>query len=506
MNKKLRKFLEANGLRQDATDQEAWDLYDQLKEDGVELPAVNPGRRSATGSQTPVETPAEPDPAEPATQREDTDAAVARALIADAVRRNDIEDRLRIAGLSEADGGDFARSMLNDPQCTVEVASRKIFERMKKTNPPVGNGAHGSIHVGIEAGDKFRAAALDGLLMRCGHRIEKPADGARQFRGMRLTEIIRESLELQGVNTRGMDPRALAGRALAPASSSDFPNLLGALVNKSLISAYMEAPATWRPLVAVTDATDFKTKYAVKLSGAPDLMPLRENGEYVTAELSDSKESYAVTTKGRIIYLTRTMIINDDLGGFNRVSMMFGQAARRFENSTVYGLITGNAAMSDGENLFSAAHNNLLTGADLDSSSLSVGRAAMRRQVGMKGETLDVLPAFLLTAPEGETNAEVLLRSTALPSGTYSSGVINPHAGKLTPISDPLITDTDAWYLFASPSQYPVIEVAWLMGEEQPYIDEQVEFSNDALGIKVRHDFGAGVVDYVGGAYNPGAA
>lgn len=513
MNPKLRKFLEANGLRHDATEQEAWELYDKLNGDGVEFPAVDPGQRSAAGSVPAGQggggdggAGAGGDGAGAGTNANgDTDAAVARALVADAARRNDIEDRLRTVGLMDADNGDFARGMLSDPRCTVELASRKIFERLRKDNPPIGNGAHGSLQMGEDARDKFRAAALDGMLLRLNHAIEKPAPGAREFRGMRLTDIIRESLELSGVNTRGMDPRVLAGRAISPASTSDFPNLLGALVNKTLLGAYMEAPATWRPLVAVGDATDFKAKYAIKLSGSPDLMPLDENGEYVTADLSDSKESYVVTTKGRIIRLTRQMIINDDLGGFNRISLMFGQAARRRENKAVYGLITANGNMSDGYALFSSQHNNLLTGADLSSDSLTVGRTKMRRKVGMAGEIIDVTPVFLLAAPENETNAEIILRSTALPSGTFSSGVVNPHAGKLTPITDALIEDADAWWLFASPNQYPVIEVAWLMGDQQPFIDEEVDFASDSLGIKVRHDFGAGIVDHIGAVYNPGA-
>jgi hypothetical protein len=48
------------------------------------------------------------------------------------------------------------------------------------------------------------------------------------------------------------------------------------------------------------------------------------------------------------------------------------------------------------------------------------------------------------------------------------------------------------------------IEIAYLEGEEQPYIEEEVDFDSDALKIKVRHDFGAGVVDHVAGYKNDG--
>ena len=525
MHPQLRAFLLANGLRADATEAQAWEYHQQLQADNVlyngperaEAPATPAVTSGAQRSQSGVDLPAaviaggalQSQPgadlpaaviASEARQSQPDTATINFAIAADRQRAATIEDICSRAGMPAVD----IRSLVLSG-ATVDQARQQAFDHLTAQSPPLGSGAGQRLQVGLEAGEKFRSAALDGLMIRCGHRLETPAPGAREFRGMRLLDIVRESLELSGVNTRGMDPRALAGRAMTAASTSDFANLLGALVNRTLIGAYNESPATWRVLVARSDASDFKTKYAIKLSGAPDLVGLNENGEYQTADFSDSKEAYAVGTKGRIIRLTRQMIINDDLGGFNRISTAFGFAARRFENSTVYGLLTANGNMSDGNALFSAAHNNTLTAAALSGDSLGLARAKMRRQSGMQGETIDVQPAYLLTGPELETSAEILLRSAALPTADYSAGVVNPWAGKLTPVSDALITDTNAWYLFASPNQYPVIEVAWLMGDEQPYIEEQPIFASDSIGILVRHDFGAGIVDHVGAVYNAGA-
>ncbi|NCD13691.1 MAG: hypothetical protein EOL92_00475 [Bacteroidia bacterium] len=485
-----------NGLRAEATEAEAWEFHKQLQAGGVSY--VGPERaEAAPGQQRSAEPPPQPAPQAPAV---DPVEAIKAALAADRQRAAEIEDVCTIAGMEPQ-----AIRSLVVAGTSVDEARKAALEHIRKTSVPFGPGAASGAQVGLEAPEKFRAAALDGLLMRCGRTVDKPADGAREFRGMRMLDIVRECLELSGVRTRGMDPRAIASRALTAASTSDFANLLGALVNKTLIGAYNEAPATWRVLVARSDASDFKTKYAIKLSGAPDLVAKNENGEFQTAEFSDSKESYGISTRGRIIRLTREMIINDDLGGFNRIATAFGYAARRWENSVVYGLLTANGNMSDGNALFSSAHNNTLTAAALSADALGTARAKMRRQTGMKGEKLDVLAAYILTGPELETTAEILLRSPALPTATMSAGVYNPWAGKLTPVSDPLITDTNAWYLFANPAMYPVLEVAWLMGEEQPYIEEEAIFAADSIGILVRHDFGAGVVDHVGAVYNEGA-
>ena len=88
-----------------------------------------------------------------------------------------------------------------------------------------------------------------------------------------------------------------------------------------------------------------------------------------------------------------------------------------------------------------------------------------------------------------------------------SAGVVNPWAGKMTPIAEPRL-DADSvasWYLIAHPNQVPFIDVSFLEGEEQPYVEEQIDFDSDALKVKVRHDVGAGVVDYVGAYKNIGA-
>jgi len=312
-------------------------------------------------------------------------------------------------------------------------------------------------------------------------------------------------MEIAGQSVRGMSRTQLVGRALAAGSTSDFPIILAGLVSSHLMQAYNEWPATFRPFVSVGSANDFKALHAMKMSEAPDLMDLNENGEYKSANFSESGENYRVITKGRVVALTRQMIINDDLRAFTRIPTLFGSAARRMEADAVYSLITANAAMSDGTTLFHADHKNLAgAAAALSSTSLGAARAAMRKQVGMADASIDVTPAFLLTTVDAELDAEILLRSAALPDDNKSAGVYNPWAGKLTPVADPHLTGT-AWYLLAHPNQFPTLEVAYLEGEEQPYIDEELDFDSDALKIKVRHDFGAGVVDHIGAYKNAGA-
>jgi hypothetical protein len=64
-----------------------------------------------------------------------------------------------------------------------------------------------------------------------------------------------------------------------------------------------------------------------------------------------------------------------------------------------------------------------------------------------------------------------------------------------------------AWYLLADPQDLPVIETAFLNGNEMPTI-ETIELSQDQLGFGLRayHDFGAALQEYRGGVKMKGEA
>jgi len=512
MHPRLRAFLEANGLRADASEEEAWKHHTKLKGKGIEYQGPErtesagegSGQRSAAagagGDHDGSGTAAAP---VAGISQEDINrqiqTGIQGGIAADRQRCREIEDVCAVAGLE----ADSARDMI-DRNLTVDQARAEAFETMRQSNPPIGGGATMRTQVGVESREKFRSAVGDGLALRSGIHVETPADGHREFRGRTLRDVARQCLEVAGVNVRGLNDMEIVGRAIAPGSTSDFPLLMSNLAGLALLQAYNEWPATFWAFVAKTSANDFKAINSLKMSEAPDLKGMNENGEYQTAKFSESGENYRVIRKGIKVALTREMIINDDLRAFTRIPMLFGSSARRLEGDAVYGLITANGLMSDGKALFHADHNNLNGVNLIDGDGLSAGRAAMRKQKGMSGADIDVTPAFLLTSVDDETNAEILLRSAALPDDNKSAGVHNPWAGKLTPIADPRLPDTD-WYLFAHPNQFPVIEAAYLMGNEQPYVEEMIDFDSDALVTKVRHEFGAGVVDHVGASKTPKA-
>jgi len=139
--------------------------------------------------------------------------------------------------------------------------------------------------------------------------------------------MARSFLETQGVRVRGLSRDEIATRALH--TTSDFPAILAAVTNKTLRDAYEAAPRTFPPIARRATAADFKDMHRLQLGEAPQLEKVNEAGEFKRGSLGEGKESYRVETWGKVIGITRQVIINDDLDAFTRIPALFGTAAKR---------------------------------------------------------------------------------------------------------------------------------------------------------------------------------
>lgn len=79
-----------------------------------------------------------------------------------------------------------------------------------------------------------RDAVANALLHRYSPTLFQLDDSARQYRGMSLLELARESLTNAGVNTRGLSRDEEATRSLH--STSDFPEILETATWASVLS------------------------------------------------------------------------------------------------------------------------------------------------------------------------------------------------------------------------------------------------------------------------------
>ena len=145
----------------------------------------------------------------------------------------------------------------------------------------------------------------------------------------------------------------------------------------------------------------WRAQHRVQLGEAPQLLEVGESGEFKRGTLGESKESYRVKTYGRVVAITRQVLINDDLDAFTRIPAMYGNSIAQLESDVVWGIITANPAMADGNALFHTTHKNLAgTGAALDVSSVGAARAGAR--VCDRQCSVHILPSVTVGAVECE--------------------------------------------------------------------------------------------------------
>jgi hypothetical protein len=235
---------------------------------------------------------------------------------------------------------------------------------------------------------------------------------------------------------------------------------------------------------------------------------LGENSGIKNKSIPDGeKSSITATTKGNLINISRQTIINDDLGAFIGLSQMLGRAARRTIEADVYALLASNPIMFDGIALFDALHGNLTaTGTGVSVAAIEALRIAMAKQMDISGnDYLDLRPALWLGGMASGGQARVTNDAQYDPDTANKLQSPNRVRGLFRDVIDsPRIAGTE-WYGFADPNESPVIEVAFLNGEQEPFLDSMQGFEVDGLQWKVRLDYGVAAIDYRGAQKNTGA-
>lgn len=457
-------------------------------------PAVDPVRTDTPAAPAPVVTP----PAAP--EQRQAPAGVTATRIRDVVARSNLGAEFALDLVARNETTPMSEADLTDA-ITTQLESQRNVQPINQN--------------GNRAGDRqidtaeYRAAVENAIALRANPSLQlsdAERSAARDFRGMSLLEMARFHLDQSGVNTRGMDRLALAGEALGMSragqlTTSDFANILSTVANKSLRRAYEAAPQTFRPFISTSTIADFKPVSITGLGDAPALLLVQENGEFKYGSLADIGDSYKLATYGRIIAITRQVIVNDDMRVLNRIPAAFGAQASQLESDMVYAQLTSNPTMYDTVALFHSSHGNLAgSGGAINETTLGAGKASMRKQTSAEGTVLNLMPRFLIVGPDKEVEAQKMLTAVT-PNAT--SGV-NVFSNSLELIVEARLTGNQ-WYLAADPALVDTIDLASLEGQEGVYTETRVGFEVDGVETKARVDRVAKALDWRGLFKNPGA-
>ena len=371
--------------------------------------------------------------------------------------------------------------------------------------------------------DKFIEGASRSLAIRAG-LLDR--DSGNEYAGMALVDLARVSLKLNGLYQGSQTANGIAGQVLAAHTSSDFPNLLSNVAGKVLRQAYGNFPSTWQQIAAAGSVSDFKVHPRIQMGSFNKLDTIPEGGEYSYGSMSESYETAQAITKGKALGLSRQMIVNDDLGGFARRAQLMGRAAARTINTDLYAFITSGAnnrgpTGTDGGQFFNATaataggsgHANLVAsggGAAPSVATISAGRAAMRKQMDMSvRDRLNILPKVIVTPVDLEEVTWAVINSTTdFTSENPNKKNYSAEVARLDLVTDPYLDEISAtaWYLFADPNDAAAaFEIVFLNGDQEPYVDEMIDFDTDSMKFKVRLDYGIAIGDWRGGYRNEGA-
>ena len=436
-------------------------------------------------------------------QTHTADEIRAAALAADAQRRTDI--KYSFGKFKDVSGvADLQAACENSIQCSAQDANTKLLAHLGKGSSPInGNLPANYFDMQPRPGNDFQEACSQSLLIRAGVRVVNPSPLVKDVERLNLTAMAENILSMNG-------KRVPVGRAeiiKAALSTSDFPLLLSNTAGKAMTLGYDNEPTTHQVWTGEKEVQNFKPQSFVALSEAPGLLEVLEGAEYIHGAFGEAGETFSIKTYGRILEITRQMLINDDLAAFTTMPAAFGSSARRLEADLVYAKLTSNPNMADGVALFHSGHSNLAaSGAALSVTTLGAARAAMRKQKGILAtQYVDPQPRFLIVPVALESLAEALLSSLVLYGASNDSSNLS-WIKNLTLVADPRLdaNSATAWYLAASPSQIDTIVRAYLMGQSRPFYEEELEFGRDVMGVKCRLDVGCGVIDYRGLYKNAG--
>jgi hypothetical protein len=380
-----------------------------------------------------------------------------------------------------------------------EDKARKTIMDNWTANDPAANVRGNAPAVKADERDKYRAAAIEGIVLRVNPNHEAKV-GGEDFRGMTIVDLAKDVLERSGEATRGKSRREVLSMALRQHTISDFPIILGNTINRQLQAAYQRADQTYAPFCRRTSIADMRPKTVAKLSGLMGtLQAIPEGGEYTATTVTEDKETYSLVKYGRKIGLTLEAMLNDDLDAFSRLPQAIAQAARNFESNTVYGILTGTPLMNDGFALFSSQHGNLGTAGAISNTTLAEAKKLMRQQTGLEGDFLNVMLKYLIVGPDNEQEALQWMNASFSPA---TVGNTNIYQGSMQVIVEPRITNKN-WFAAAEPTAIDTIEYAYLEGENGLYTEQKEGFDIDGIEIKARLFFAAKAIDHRGLFKNP---
>ncbi len=300
----------------------------------------------------------------------------------------------------------------------------------------------------------FVQARRDALMIRAGllsasDPIVHPEAGALAASGENLIGEMAKFCANVATQTRA--PGAAGRHPSAGFSTSDFGDALSDILRTAAFIR-MAANMQHEQLCLRLEVNNFMPRrfpmatIDSSLALGNDLGEFEEAGLYATDGVSAQLKTY-----GRNVYISRNVLLTDDIGLIAGAFANFGGAVSRLEAKLVYGLLESNPILADGEATFDALHGNVLAAA-LDESNLGVAMGMLRGLPDPFGEVSNFDAAVLTVEGRLEVAARRLVKDAGL---------------DLEVVASPWLP-VGRWYLQPPPEIAPTLGLLRLPGTKFP--------------------------------------
>lgn len=313
-----------------------------------------------------------------------------------------------------------------------------------------------------------------------------------------------------------LDVQRAAFGMLAPQIKAEFsvlsiPTILSNTANKFLRDGWNAVDQTPLRIAAIRNVRDFKTITTVSLTGDLQYNLLPPSGEIKHGTLGEKTYTNKADTYAQMLAITRTDIINDDLGALTAVPRRLGRGAMLSLNDIFWTEFLNNSSF------FHSNYSNVNTGvADMTIGGLEATETIFLSLTDPNSKPLGIMPQILLVPTALRAAAMTLMASELVIDGssTARQGNANIYRGRFRVESSPYMHNTSytgysaaAWYMLADPAEMPVIEIAALNGRVEPIV-ETADAEFNVLGVQMRgySDVGVNLQEVRGGVRADGGS
>lgn len=296
-------------------------------------------------------------------------------------------------------------------------------------------------------------------------------------------------------------------------STLSISTILSNVANKFVRDGFNSVDQTCLRISAIRPVNDFKTITTVSLTDGVIFEKVGPAGEIKHGTLGEVTYSNKADTYAKMLAITRTDYINDDLSALTAVPKKLGNGAMKKLNDIFW---TEFLALVSA-NFFGTANANINTGvADMTVGGLKATETIFMNQTNPDGTPLGLEPAILLVPTALKYDAKSLTdpMSQLITGASATLSNANPFRGRFRVESSPYISNSSytgntsqAWWMLANPTDMPVIEIAALNGRIEPIV-ETADAEFNVLGVQMRgySDVGVKRQEYRGGVHADGNA